>query len=145
MPLGEVSIITVGAVGPEPELLEVALGRASSRMHMVFDDGREAADDTEIEEAADWDDDSMFEEGSGPYSPNYVSHAVRIGDVVGIANIDTKGERYPWMFRTFLRIVAEELRGAQAVPARIIPFITPDRLAWMREHRVTYPSHSQLT
>jgi hypothetical protein len=144
MPMDELNIISVGAVGPRPELLEVALDRASERMGQVFDNGWEATGDMESEELPDWFDDSLLETGSEPYNPNYVSGPERTGDVVGIANIDTKGERYPWMFRTFLRIVAEELRAAHAVPARIIPFFTPDWLAWMREHGVTYPSHDQL-
>ena len=46
----------------------------------------------------------------------------RRGEVAGLDNIDTEGERYTWMFRTMLRIVAEELRAEGAVPAKIVPF-----------------------
>jgi hypothetical protein len=113
-------------------------------MCRVFDNGWEATGDLDGEEPPPWFDDSMFEAGFEPYSPSFVSGAERIGDVVGIANIDTESERYPWMFRTFLRIVAEELQAARAAPARIIPFFTPEWIEWMREHGVIYPSHDQL-
>ncbi len=84
---------------------------------LVTVDGKEHEDFDqlmELEMEADDEEDA--------YSPNYVSDPERVGDLVGLSNIDTKGERYPWMFRTFLRIVAEELRDAGAVPAKIVPF-----------------------
>lgn len=144
MPMGAMSIITIGAVGPSPDLLKVALDRASDRMALAFDNGWEATDDAlEAGEPPDWFDPDL-EAGEEPYNPNHVSGAERFGDVAGIADIDTKGERFPWMFRTFLRIVAEELRAADAVPSRIIPFLTADRLASMREKGLTYPPHEQL-
>lgn len=132
MPLRETVFTAVAVTGPAPALATKALNEAADRMLAVVADGRELSEDEleELLEAAE-DDES--------YSPDHISQAVRDGDIVGIANIDTKGERFPWMFRTFLRILAEELRRADAVPARIIPFLTPEALAWLAERGERYP------
>ena len=84
-------------------------------MSMVAVDGQEFQTWEEFEEFE-------MEDAEAAYTPNYISAPVRRGDVVGLSNIDTKGERYTWMFRTFLRIVSEELRNVGAVPAKIVPF-----------------------
>ncbi len=76
-----------------------------------------------------------MEDDQSADSASYISEPERRGDIVGLSNIDTSGERYTWMFRTFLRIVAEELRAAGAVPATIVPFCS--------EH-VDYPSDAQV-
>lgn len=133
MPLATLVVCKVGVTGPPPELVQGVLSEAAVRMLNVTATGQELTDDEyeEWEERGGEDDDD--------YTPNYVSEPRIWNDIVGIDTIDTKGERYPWMFRTFLRIVAEELRAAGAVPARIIPFLTPDTLAWMAQHGELYP------
>ncbi len=60
-------------------------------------------------------------------------------------DIDSDGVWAPWMFRTLLRIVAEELRAAAAVPARITPLITHDRLEWLEGTGAAYPAEAELT
>ncbi len=131
MPLRETVFTAVAITGPDPALATQALNEAADRMLGVVIDGREVSEE-ELERLLDEDNEEA-------YSPDHISQAVREGDIVGIANIDTNGERYPWMFRTFLRIIAEELRRAQAVPARIIPFLTPEALTWLAERDERYP------
>ena len=114
-PHGEWVDVTLGVLCFAPDLAEKALARAAGRMSMVAVDGREYATWEELEELE-------MEDEEEAYTPNYISAPERRGDVVGLSNIDTKGERYTWMFRTFLRIVAEELRAEGAVPAKIVPF-----------------------
>lgn len=109
--------VSLAVLGFAPDRTATALANAAARMMLVTVDGKEYEDFDdimELEAEADDEDDA--------YTPNYISGPQRVGDLVGLSNIDTKGERYPWMFRTFLRIVAEELRDADAVPAKIVPF-----------------------
>jgi hypothetical protein len=115
MPHNDYVDVTLGVLAFTPDLAEKALARAAGRMMMVATDGREYANWEELEEL-------LMEDEDEAYTPNYISGPERRGDVVGLSNIDTKGERYTWMFRTFLRIVAEELRAEGAVPAKIVPF-----------------------
>jgi hypothetical protein len=120
MPLDELVDVSVGVMGFAPELATKALARAAARMSMVATDGKEYETFEALEELELIDEDAA-------YTPNYISAPERRGDIVGLANIDTKGERYTWMFRTFLRIIAEELRAEGAVPAKLIPFTSsPD-------------------
>lgn len=137
MPLRESYVITIGVLvnGSNAGVLEAALNRAGARMMAVTDDGRELTG-KELDEA-----DSS---GVPAFTIAYVSEAERSGMVVGINNIDTQGERYPWMFRTFIRIVAEELRRAGAVPARIVPYLDPDTQQWLKERHERYPTDSEL-
>lgn len=88
---------------------------------MVAIDGREFLTWEELEEYE-------IEDEENAYTPNYISSPERCGDVVGLANIDTKGEHYTWMF-------AEELRAEGAVPAKIVPFPSGP---------IDYPSDAQL-
>jgi hypothetical protein len=145
MPLRESIFTAVAVTGPEPATLLKALDAAGLRMSGVLTDGREVSDEEleELESAWDEDEDGEFDEDLFS-TPNYISGAERHGDIVGISNIDTKGVRYPWMFRTFLRILAEELRQADAVPARIIPFLTAEALTWLAERHERYPSPDSL-
>lgn len=157
LPLRDTISITVAAVGPAPERVQIALAAAARRMFRVRADGRELAggpdddldtefdDDDEFDDDEDGDEFDEDEEFESDYTPNYVSSPERVGDIVGIAHIDTKGVRLPWMFRTFLRIVAEELRAAEAVPARIIPFLTPKHSAWLKERGEHFPRPDELT
>jgi hypothetical protein len=145
LPLRETIAITIAAVGPSPQMLTTALAAAAQRMIRVQADGRERGEDEDEFDDEDEDDfDEDEEEFESDYTPNYVSAPERVGDIVGISNIDTKGVRLPWMFRTFLRIVAEELRSAGAVPARIIPFLTPEHSAWLRERGESFPAPEEL-
>jgi hypothetical protein len=107
--------VTLGVLCFAPDLAERALARAAARMMTVATDGREYSNWQDLEKL-------MTEDEDESYTPNYISDPQRRGDLVGLATIDTKGERYTWMFRTFLRIVAEELRTHGAVPAKIVPF-----------------------
>lgn len=145
LPLRETISITVAAVGPAPEVVQQALAAAARRMVGVRADGRERGPDEGDDDFDEEDfEDEEDEEFESDYTPNYVSAPERVGDIVGISNIDTKGMRLPWMFRTFLRIVAEELRSAGAVPARIIPFLTPEHSAWLRERGESFPPPAEL-
>ena len=115
MPHDDMVDATLGVLCFSPELAESALARAAARMMTVAADGREYTSWTALEELRAEDEDAAR-------TPDYISEPQRRGDIVGISRIDTLGRRYTWMFRTFLRIVAEELRAAGAVPAKIIPF-----------------------
>ena len=115
MPHDEWVDVSLGVLGFAPDLAEKALIRAAARMMTVAVDGREYSNWEELEAL-------LMEDEDDAYTPNYIAEPERRGDLVGLSNIDTKGERYTWMFRTFLRIVAEELRAEGAVPAKIIPF-----------------------
>jgi hypothetical protein len=141
MPLRETCLTTIAVTGPPPDLLITALDAAGARMLSVLGNGRELEVEEldELDELDDADDDADY------FTPNYVSAAERYGDIVGISTIDTKGVRYPWMLRTFLRITAEELREAGAVPARIIPFLTAERLAWLAERAERFPPPDELS
>lgn len=150
LPLRESVSVTLAAVGPSPEQLMTALSAATTRMIRVRADGRELDPDDddfdEDDEDDDFDEDDYDEDGfEADYTANYVSDPERFGDIVGISNIDTKGQRLPWMFRSYLRIVAEELRNAGAVPARIIPFLTPEHSAWLQGRGERFPSPDQLS
>jgi hypothetical protein len=113
MPLDEFLEVSLGVAGVAPDLAQTALERAAERMMLVTAEGRELT----------WEEmEEYVMEADDPYSPNYISEPERRDEVTGLPNIDTAGERYTWMFRTFLRIVAEELRAAGAVPATIVPF-----------------------
>ena len=117
MPDDEFVDVSLAVLGFAPDRAETALAQAAQRMMLVTVDGREHEDFDQLlalEMEADDEEDA--------YSPNYVSDPERVGDLVGLSNIDTKGERYTWMFRTYLRIVAEELRAVGVVPAKIVPF-----------------------
>jgi len=135
IPLREVYLINIAVIGPDSEVAMSALLRAESRMMRVTPEGRELTAD-EL--------DQSWKNGEEVNTISYVSEPEKSGLLVGISNIDTQGERYPWMFRTFLRILAEELRRDQAVPAKIVPFLTPDTLAWLKEQRETLPSTAEL-
>jgi hypothetical protein len=115
MPNDEWVDVSLGVISFAPDLAEKALIRASSRMMLVTVEGKECADFDELE-------DLLVEDEEAADSVSYISYPERVGDLVGLSTIDTKGERYTWMFRTFLRIVAEELRAMGAVPAKIVPF-----------------------
>ena len=136
MPLANVQLITLGVIGGPSELRVRALEAACERMHLVGADGREAETSEEVEE---WDD-----EQDDSYTINYVSDPQIDGAVVGLSNIDTKGMRPPWMMRTFLRIVAEELRAAGALPARIVPFVTAQTRAWLAEQGERLPELDEM-
>jgi hypothetical protein len=128
MPIDQWTDVTLGVLCFAPDLAEKALARAAGRMSMVAVDGREFHTWEELEELE-------MEDEEAAYTPNYISDPERRGDVVGLSNIDTKGERYTWMFRTFLHIVAEELRAEGVVPAKIVPF---------SDRPFSYPSDGQL-
>ncbi len=150
LPLRESVVVSIAAVGPSPAALLTAFSAAQGRLFRVRADGQElsSADDDEDDNEFDDEFDDEFDEEDeleADYTPNHVPTPEQAGDIVGISTIDTKGVRLPWMFRTFLRIVAEELRAAGAVPARIIPFVTPDTSAWLRERGESYPSPDDLS
>jgi hypothetical protein len=84
-------------------------------MMLVTVEGKECADFDELEEL-------LMEDEEAADSASYISDPERVGDLVGLSTIDTHGERYTFMFRTFLRIVAEELLAEGVVPAKIVPF-----------------------
>jgi hypothetical protein len=128
MPLDDTVDVSVAVLCFTPELAAKALARAAERMMMVAVDGREFADWEELEEL-------LMEDEAEAYTPNYISDPERQGDLVGLANIDTRGERYTWMLRTFLRIISEELRAMGAVPAKIVPFLSGPE---------DYPSDAEL-
>lgn len=125
MPLSHWVDHSLGVMSFVPDLAQSALEAAAWRVMSVDEQGREALTEADVDAL----------ETSGLYSPQYVSEAERRGDVVGWSTLDTTGRRYPWMFRTILRIVAEELRAAGALPARIVPFSSS---------RIHYPSDAEL-
>jgi hypothetical protein len=138
MPLRDSYVVTVGVLvnGSDADVLKAALDRAGARMMAIAYDGRElTAKELNGETGSSADP---------PFTIAYVSEAERSGMVVGIQNVDTKGERYPWMFRSFIRVVAEELRRAGAVPARIVPYLDPDTQQWLKERHERYPTDSEL-
>lgn len=145
LPLRHSYLINVAVTGPDPSkltspdqaLLREALSRAGARIMLVTGDGREL---TEQQYEAQVDNG----ESEDDYTPNYVSEPEGYTSVVGISNIDTKGERYTWLERTALRIVAEELRRAGALPARIVPYLDIDTQAWLREQGEQLPSEKEL-
>jgi hypothetical protein len=118
MPLDEIVDVSLAVLCFTPDLADKALSRAAGRMMTVAVDGKEYSNFEELEEL-------LMEGDDDAYTPNYISDPERSGDVVGFSTIDTKGERYTWMLRTFLRIVAEELRAEGALPAKIVPFPFP--------------------
>jgi hypothetical protein len=120
MPNDEWLDVSLGVIGFAPDLAEKALVRASSRMMLVTVEGKECVTFDELEEL-------VMEDDEAADSASYISDPERLGDFVGLSNIDTHGERYTWMFRTYLRIVAEELRAMGAVPAKIVPFPSNSR------------------
>ena len=136
MPLANVQLTTLGAIGGAPELRVRALAAAGRRMGLVGADGREAKSLDDVEE---WND-----EEEDAFTISYVSDPELDGDVVGLSNIDMDGMRLPWMLRTFLRIVAEELRAAGAVPARIIPFLPADTREWLAEQGERIPELMEM-
>ncbi|PFG18254.1 hypothetical protein ATK74_2838 [Propionicimonas paludicola] len=156
MPLQELMVEGFGVTGPnpgllkspDPTLLREALRRATERILRVRADGRELSE-SQVEGRGEADDDEGDEEGEqgetdDDYTPNYLSEPEGYTGVVGISNFDTKGVAFVWLERTTLRIVAEELRRSGAVPARIVPYLDVDTLAWLREHGETYPSDAEL-
>ncbi len=115
MPNDEWVDVSLGVISFAPDLAEKALARAAGRMMLVTVEGKECADFDELEEL-------LMEDEEAADSASYISDPERVGDLVGLSTIDTHGERYTFMFRTFLRIVAEELLAEGVVPAKIVPF-----------------------
>jgi hypothetical protein len=144
LPLNNSVLVNVAVTGPDhsvlqspdPALLTKALRRAQGRILRVTEDGRELTEEQYEKLAGAGEDDS--------YTPNDVSDPEGYTGVVGISDIDTKGVRYVWLERTVLRIVAEELREAGAVPARIVPYLDADTLAWLRERGEVLPTEDEL-
>ncbi|MCP2321668.1 hypothetical protein HDA40_000175 [Hamadaea flava] len=95
----------VHVAGEPGEAVTVALANAQLRMFLVGDDGTEYAD---IDEVLDAD-----------YSPNYVSDPEPQPDGGWSIWLDCKGEAYPLMAGTLLRILVGELRSAGVTTARI--------------------------
>lgn len=88
--------------------------------------------------------DELLTSGEEIYTPSFVSDPESYTGVVGISNIDTDGVRHPWLLRTALRIVAEEVRAAGAVPARIVPYLDIDTLEWLKDQGERLPTEAEL-
>jgi len=95
LPLRHSYLVNVAVTGPDPSkltspdqaLLREALSRAGARIMLVTGDGRELSEqqyEAQVDSGESEDD----------YTPNYVSGPEGYTSVVGISNIDTKGERY---------------------------------------------------
>ncbi|SDB87152.1 hypothetical protein GA0111570_105300 [Raineyella antarctica] len=134
MPLENAIVARLAVSAADPEAARLALDAAASRFYLVDVEGREYTSD-ELDEAAAEDE---------VYTVSYVSDAEIIDGTAVITNIDTDGEHHPWMFRTFLRIVAEELRRAGAVPARISPPRTPELQEWLASRGTAFPTDAEL-
>jgi hypothetical protein len=94
--------------GEPDEAVRSALVAAAGRLMCVGDDGVEYLDmDAEADDAG--------------YSPNYVSDPARHPDGGWQFWMDCKGEVYPLMAATQLRILVDELRGAGVIGIRIGP------------------------
>lgn len=133
LPLEQGTMMQVGVETADHALARQAMAATVERLGWVtVDDGEE------LPRPADWDD-----ERYSMTSP-YISEPEQVGQVVGISNIDTEGEIQVWFERTVLRIIAEELRRAGAVPARIVPFITPEDHESLRADGVTLPTLKEL-
>jgi len=152
MPLRESMVEGFGVTGPDPALLKSpdpallreALRRASDRIMRVRADGRELSD-AQFERLSETDEDQDEEdETSDGYTPNFLSDPESYTGVVGVSNFDTKGVRLVWLQRTTLRILAEELRRVDALPARIVPYLDIDTLQWLRDRGESYPTDTQL-
>jgi hypothetical protein len=135
IPLREGYLINLAVTGPDQDLVDAALVRAESRMMRVTAEGKELTE-------AEYDD--LLTSAQEVFTLPYISEPEKSGQLVGISNIDTEGERYRWMFRTFLRIVAEELRRGKALPARIGPFLDPETVAWLAEGNQNLPTDAEL-
>jgi hypothetical protein len=151
MPLRESMVEGFGVTGPDPALLKgpdpvrlnEALQRASERIMRVRADGRELSAE-QFAGRSEADDDEDEDETGDDYTPNYLSDPESYTGVIGISNFDTKGVRLVWLQRTTLRILAEELRRADALPARIVPYLDVDTLQWLRERGESYPTEGEL-
>jgi hypothetical protein len=152
MPLRESMVDGFGVTGPDPALLKSpdpallreALQRASDRIMRVRADGRELSE-AQFERLSETDEDQDEEdETSDSYTPNFLSDPESYTGVVGVSNFDTKGVRLVWLQRTTFRILAEELRRVDALPARIVPYLDIDTLQWLRDRGESYPTDTEL-
>lgn len=134
MPLDDAIVAQLAVRADDPQVALRALDAAASRFDLVDATGREYTAD-ELDEAYGEDD---------VYTVSYVSEAEIIDGVATVTTIDTDGEHYPWMFRTFLRITAEELRRTGAVPAHIGPPQTAALQEWLADRGTRYPTDAEL-